>query len=146
MTDLIYHLSAEAKAKELKIWKDKCAGPRGAPGEGFPDERIIPFCTIINALPGVCTLQSCAGHPRTSEQHWSAPGQLWLWFSEWEFNLFTKQAPILAENPQIESIKILFARWNDRRVVVDICFKGDETGDEELQQSIDILFQFIGDL
>ena len=54
------HLSADEKAKILTVWREQ--QQTGAAGHGDPDPDMIPWCEKLNALPGVCTVQSCSGH------------------------------------------------------------------------------------
>lgn len=119
-------LTKVSKERELARWEALKAGPRGKGGMGFPDDRIIPLCDEINTLTGVCTLQSCAGHPRSTKQKWSAPGQLWLWLDRRMFRAFIRQAPAFAKRAGIEEVRLLFGRYNDDRIVVDLLFHGDD--------------------
>ena len=137
-------LTEAAKTKELERWEMLKAGPRGKGGMGFPDDRIVALCDTINTIPGACTLQSCAGHPRTAEQKWSAPGQLWLWLDSSMFNAFIHAAPAFAKQDGIEEVRLLFGRYNDDRVVADIMFDGDDKG--TLDASAGLILAFLGEL
>ena len=142
--NLVEHMTPVAKASELQDWEERKAGPRGRGGDGFTDDRIIPLCDRINKLSGVCTQQSCAGHPPIAGSG-IYPGNLWLWFDESTFNAFLRHAPALAEDPSMESIDLLYGRYrpHDRRVVASLSFAGDERGPDALEHSGDIIYRFL---
>lgn len=141
----IDHMKPKDKLRELQLWEEKKAGPRGPGGAGFPDDRIIPLCDRINRLSGICTLQSCAGHSRSEEQRWSAPGNLWLWFDKWIFNTFVHHGSKLAEDPAMERIDLLYGRYlpHDRRVVASITFLGDDKDPGSLERSSNVILEFL---
>ena len=142
------HMKPADKHHELLLWEETKDGPRGAGGAGFPDDRIIPLCTRINKLSGICTLQSCAGHPRTEERQWSAPGNLWLWFGERTFDAFVHHASKLAEDPLMEGVDLLYGRYrpDDRRVVASLIFHADDKEPSMLEHSGDVILDFLVNL
>jgi hypothetical protein len=139
MTDYITYLTPEGKAEELASWERHKAGGRGKGGQGFPDDAIFPLCAELNAMPGICTLQSCAGHPATEREHVYS-GQLWLWLDRPTFWWFVQNAPQLTRcRPLIEYVEILFGR-DGNRAIVNLMFAGDEQG--LLSESSAIILEF----
>ncbi|KKN68883.1 hypothetical protein LCGC14_0446690 [marine sediment metagenome] len=139
----ITHMTRKDKTRELHLWHGKIKGPRGPGGMGYPDDRIIPLCAAINDLKGICTLQSCAGHQRSDEQHWSAPANLWLWFGQHKFNMFVQHATRLVEDAAIDRIDLLYGRYNDRRVIASITFSGDDQNTVTLDCAAKIIYHFL---
>jgi hypothetical protein len=96
-------------------------------GYGYPDPEIYAVCDRLNALPGVCTLQSCAGHERANDDgsKYVYAGQLWLWLDMKRAAAFERVAPTLAASPLVERLRKLWLR--DGREVVDVEFtSGDQ--------------------
>ena len=146
---MILHLTPAAKAEELLRWSAQRADQsyRGAPGAGFPDPEVFDLCDRLNAIRGVCTLQSCAGHPRAEGREWSCPGQVWLWLDEPTWLLFLETAPEFARRACIERLDVLFGRHNDDRAVVAVSFRGMDQGRAEFAWSADVVarcFERIG--
>ena len=59
-------LSKESKTQELNSFNTlrlTQPPPGNQNGHGYPDPEILPLCDWINKHPGMCTLQSCTGHP-----------------------------------------------------------------------------------
>ena len=103
---MIQHLTPEAKVQVLAEWQAAKDGPRGAGGSGFPDDAIISLCDQLNELEGICTLQSCSGHPRSSTQRWASPGQLHVWLDERRFVRFLSVADGVARMPLIDDVRV----------------------------------------
>lgn len=149
MSDYTEYPTPEAKADELRTWEEVKAGPRGKGGQGFPDDRIIPLVDALNALPGVCTLGSCAGHP--GERRTDADGvtelwnryaaNLWLWLDWKVYRRFLRTAPDFVQSTVIRSVSVLFGRW-DRRAIVDIEFAGDDVGEGALEESSELILEY----
>ncbi len=137
---MIQHLTPEAKVQVLAEWQAAKDGPRGAGGSGFPDDAIIPLCDQLNGLDGICTLQSCSGHPRTRTQRWASPGQLHVWLDEWCFVRFLLVADDIARMPLIDDVCVLFGRWDDARAVVSIFFLGADKGAHVLARAIQDIY------
>lgn len=66
-------LTADEKARELAFfaaqredpgnWRRAHEGERAGLGDvGYIDHEVVPLCDLLNAIDGVCTLQSCCGH------------------------------------------------------------------------------------
>lgn len=113
------YLTPSAKERELVFWEEKkrdfasrhrstCLG-----GMGYPDPEIYGACDRLNALPGVCTLQSCAGHGHA--------GQIWLWLDVPTSAAFDREAPALAASPLIERLRKLWLP--EGQEIVDVEFK-----------------------
>lgn len=112
------HLDIAAKKSEIESWMKLRARPRPAgdlAGKGWPDPEIIPLCEALNDLPGVCTLQSCAGHNGDS-------GHLWLWLDEYMSDQFDDNAFILAKMPGIERVSRIYQSYGQE--VTDIILNG----------------------
>jgi hypothetical protein len=77
MRHMTRFLTPEEKAFEMAeferykalpgIWRRDHADDHG--GRGRVDHEVLPLCDALNALDGVCTIQSCCGHV------WQVPGE-----------------------------------------------------------------------
>jgi hypothetical protein len=97
---------------------------------GTPDREVYGLCDSINALPGICTLQSCAGHhgvEKKAEGQPRMPGHLWLRLSKDVFRRFLDECEELAHDPLIEQISVLYGREPTGHVV-EILFHGNDEG------------------
>ena len=93
-------------------------------GKGYPDPEILSFCDWINTFNGMCTLQSCTGHPPRAGQGASA-GVLWVWLDREYTDLFRLRVYDLVQHPLIEKVQHVYARWGE---FAEIIFKGNESG------------------
>jgi hypothetical protein len=121
------YLTDRAKAEVLAEWERLKANPRplGAPGgRGLPDPEIIPYVDALNALEGVCTLQSCCGHTDDRSRGVDAPGHLWLWLSEAMSREFDRRAFVLAGKPYVECVERMYSEWGQE--IASITFAGAE--------------------
>jgi hypothetical protein len=139
------HLSPEGKRAELaefdRYKAEHQAPPDDAGGRGFPDPDILPWCDRLNALPGVCTLQSCAGHEYSDGSHSS--GQLWICLSPAMARGFRERVFDLAQHsPPIERVYTLYAAWGQE--IVDVRFAGNECG--LLAESMELVVEFFSGL
>ena len=80
-------------------------------GAGEPDADIIPWCDLINSLPGVCTLQSCAGH--------KTGGHLWLWLDEQRSREFDRWGYVLARMEGIETVARKYGSWGQEITAIE---------------------------
>ncbi len=113
------HLSPDEKAEILSAW---CEQQRmGAPGPGGLDPDMIPWCEKLNALPGVCSVQSCSGH---SENGSLRSGHLWLRLDDVTSRAFDRAAFRLSANPHIEQVARLYSAWGEE--ITSITFAGNE--------------------
>ena len=117
------YLTEPAKKKELAAWEETLTnlpaiGEEDAGGQGFPDRAIVSWCDQLNSLSGVCSLQSCAGHP--------SPGHLWLWLSERVSCEFEKRVFELACLPRIDRVERIYQPWGQE--VTSIAFCGSVDG------------------
>ncbi len=134
------YLTDRAKDRELAQWMEiQYASPTSGPG--IPDPEMIPWCERINAIKGICTLQSCAGHEH-SESGSRSSGHLWLWFSAEKALVFQKRAFELARNATIERISTIYQPWG--REVVQIEFRGAPEG--QLESSGQTILAFLTSL
>lgn len=134
------YLTSEAKQHQLVEWRRTLTDWRhaGRPEHetGWPDPSIIDWVERINAVPGVCTLQSCAGHRRGEYQE---AGHLWLAFNSTTADAFHRRAFELATNPAIERVATCY--HVDGREIVIIEFQGEERG--ALNASLDTILRFL---
>lgn len=132
-------LTPAEKAETLRAWETtKRESPvvdRG--GAGYPDPTIVPWCDRINGLPGVCTLQSCAGHLKDGGILHS--GHLWLKLSEQVSAEFRQAAFELAGSPGIERVEMIFQPSGEE--VASVTFQGDEH--DLLQSSMGTIMSFL---
>ena len=106
-------------------------------GPGVPDREIVPWCDRINQLPGLCTLQSCAGH---KDGDTLVSGHLWLLMSQSAADRFDRTAFLLLRNEDsIEQISWLYQ--HEGKKIASIIFAGNER--ESLETSISLIFGFL---
>ena len=115
------YLTSSRKREVLQEWRRSVA--HATTGPGGPDRAIVPWCERLNRLPGVCTLQSCAGH-RGGET--LTAGHLWLWLSLEMATEFQGGALALAAQPTIERVYTLYGAWGQEVSVIE--FAGEERG------------------
>lgn len=115
------YLTTAAKRRELFCWeriKTRPLPPGDLGGRGFPDPEIVPWVDRLNELPGVCTLQSCAGHATGNS------AGLWIWLDRETAGRFDTQAFALSSMPGIEEVSRSYKAWGQEVVVVT--FQGNE--------------------
>lgn len=135
-------LTPEAKREVLREWaaiRESLGVREGRPGgRGYPDPDIVPWCDEINALEGVCTLQSCAGHVLPGGER--DPGHLWLWLSKPMSGAFDRTAHRLARHDRyIEDVARRYVSWG--REVTSITFAGNERA--SLARSLRLILAFL---
>ncbi len=118
------HLSDKEKAQTLAKWERTHAGPldTGKGGCGYPDPDMIPCCEELNAIPGVCTIQSCAGHG--TERSVESPGHLWIRLGPCMSEAFDRAAFRLSAHPCVEQVAKVYTAWGEE--VTSITFAGNE--------------------
>ena len=135
-------LSTSEKKKELADWEcHKAASPRpaGDPGgHGYPDPEMILWCDRLNAIPGICTLQSCSGHG-PDEQGYRSSGHLWLRMSEPLAHTFHRRAFELSEHPAMERVSLIYQSWGHE--VVELVFRG--VADGMLDESMSVIARWL---
>lgn len=132
-------LSEYGKRKELKCWEGVKQQWRTGylSGIGEPDGDIVPLCDSLNALPGVCTLQSCAGHVRGGTIE---AAHLWLWMSETTARRFDRDVFVLLQRrPPIDWVSKHFL--HDGKEIASITFFGNERG--LLRKSAKLIYNFM---
>jgi hypothetical protein len=122
-------MTVRGKKSVLAEWERyKAESPRPEGdfgGHGYPDPEVEPLCAKLNAMPYLCTLQSCAGHrlPAAdgSGEH-VMNGQLWIWPTQVAALRFYKRATKLAQEfPLIQRVQVL---WQpDSQEVIDVCWQ-----------------------
>lgn len=136
-------LTAEQKEEILQSWEDKktvAVGASDGYDNGYPDPAIIPLCDQINALDGVCTLQSCAGH--VVEDGLLRSGHLWLWMSRRKSREFDHRAFQLSRRPLMERIGKIYGK--DGREITSLTFAGEER--DLLAESGALILRFLRSL
>ena len=120
-------LSREEKLRELERWFALLGtrrwqhNGRGA-GRGLPDAEMVPWCLRLNAIPGVCTLQSCAGHGGAARRD---TGSLWLRLGARVYReLLPHRAQDLLAVRGVERLQTIYCK--DGRAVVALTFAGNE--------------------
>ena len=128
MTDKVRYLTEGEKKELLADWNRAKEGKQGS----LADKDIIPLCDALNELRGVCTIQSCSGHPNIANldgSHYVQKAHLWLRLDEENSKKFYEQAFKLADNKLIEVVEILFHpkdEWGGE--IVSIIFEGNNSG------------------
>ena len=107
-------------------------------GVGYPDPDIIPWCDRLNAIPGVCTLQSCAGHVKPGGLR--DAGHLWLWLDRSMAGAFDAHAHRLARHVHyIEEVARRYTSWGQEVTV--ITFAGNDR--DRLPPSLRLILAFL---
>lgn len=126
------HLSPARKREALAGW-EACKGSGtslgdGAPGgAGYPDPEMFRWCDRLNAIPGICTLQSCAGHLDAGGRGVTSPGRLWLLLDPEMSAAFDARAlDLAADSDHIERVCRIYSSWGEE--VTSIEFAGNERG------------------
>lgn len=132
------YLTPEEKTAILVSWeRDRDHhGLEERPGRGYPDPDIVEWCDLINALPGVCTVQSCQGH---REGNYVTPGHLWLRLDEPTTAAFDREAFQLARHEAIEQVVRMYAPWG--KEIASITFAGNER--DSLAPSLRAILRFL---
>lgn len=144
-------LTPTEKQEVLREWAEKrqVSRPASDPGgHGWPDPEIFPLCVSLNALPGVCTLQSCAGHRAVESgkgQTFPSSGHLWLRLDEDNTREFEKQVfALYAEKDLIESVSKIYFDSEAGHEIIAIAFAGNER--DRLAQSASLILGFFASL
>lgn len=118
------HLTDQEKARILAEWERTHTGPLDTDegGCGYPDPDMIPWCAKLNAIPEVCTVQSCAGHG--SGRTVVSPGHLWLRLGPSMDAAFDRAAFRLSAHPCIERVARVYTAWGEE--ITSITFAGNE--------------------
>ena len=131
------YLDLQSKNIELKrfasILEANMPPPGNQGGRGFIDPEIVPLCHWINQQAGMCTLQSCAGHP-LSERMGQTNGHLWIWVDPLVSMWFYKRAFELVCEPHIELAQTCYSKSGQE--YVKIIFHGNNYGKHILDRSI----------
>ena len=86
---------------------------------------MVARCAKLNAIPGVCTVQSCAGHGNPSSVE--SPGHVWVRLDRAMSAAFDAKALELAAHTKlIERVARIYAPWGQE--VASITFAGNERG------------------
>lgn len=144
---LTYHLNPAEKRQRVTRWLRRRTRPRpdgDLAGRGWPDPDVFELTDRLNALEGVCTMQSCSGHPQqeVAPGAWSVfVGFLWLRLSEAMFTAFIERAPHLAADPNVEQVGVMWGA-EATRPVVQILFHGLDKDEETFQLTSDVIVGF----
>jgi hypothetical protein len=116
-------LTPASKESVLSDWeRTKSEWRSGAlSGVGAPDGDIVPWCDLINALPGICTLQSCAGHRRGKML---SSAHVWLWLSREAQRRFDQNAFVLLRSDMVDWVST--HHQADGKQIASITFYGNE--------------------
>ncbi len=138
------YLSVEGKQENLAEWNQakSLATPenkRELGGHGYPDPDMIPWCDQLNTIPGVCTLQSCAGHGSAQEGYVASPGHLWILLDRELTKRFRARAFELAVRQEIERVSTLYSSWGQE--IALIVFAGNER--DSLDKSMRTILRFL---
>lgn len=121
-------LTDDEKARVLsnyRMTRQHGAAGSGKGADGGLDQRVCSLCDRLNELHGVCTIQSCSGHPMRD----GAPalaGQVWLRLSAWASVLFFDEggAQELAAHPFVYKVARVYLPHGPE--VVWIVFQADD--------------------
>ncbi len=119
------------KLSSMAYFRDRCL--EGGDGPGTADIELLPYLLVINAIPGVYTLQSCTGHlPHERKYCADYPyGELWVSLPE---------VVDLSESP-CQATWVDPERFDDDKRVVSFKFGGHPAGslDRDLRAITDYL-------
>ena len=133
---LTRYLTPNEKARELVSFSQiRETSPESGPG--IPDPEILPWCDRINAIEGICTLQSCAGHERNRSS-----GHLWVRLDEHKALRVQGNAFELAQCSTINRVSLIYQPWGQE--VLQIEFRG--TPDGQLENSMRAILSFLESL
>ena len=130
------YLTTEEKEKRLALWHRE----RADPNDTYPDPEVYDLTDRLNAIEGLCTAQSCYGHPDeiTAAAGVKQYGYLWLRLSEEMTEQFLLHVSALTEmHPEIAQVSIIFSPPSGE--VVDIVF---ETGPGAFEQASILIIDF----
>lgn len=138
------HLTASEQSAELASWATLCATlphDTGRGGVGLPDPDMVEWCEALNSIPGVCTVQSCAGHVEPGGVLASA--HLWLRLDPAMSRAFDADAFRLAARvAHIEQVARVYAPWG--KEIASITFAGNER--DSLRPSMRLIVAFLRSL
>lgn len=127
------HLTSEEKEYEVHLFKllREAGGhwrrehPDKIGGEGYIDHEVIPLVDSLNAIDGVCTLQSCCGH--VNRHGYPCQGQLWIRLSSIMSVVFDARVRELVEQDVIYRVRKQYNLMggDDLFEVIDIEFHGE---------------------
>ena len=132
-------LSINSKQYVLAEWgcTKRCWRAGDLQGTGEPDADVVPWCDRINELPGICTLQSCAGHDQGGTIQ---SAHLWIWMSATVAERFNRNAFLMYRNRDaIDSLSRHYLR--DGKEIASITFFGNER--DRLEESLMFVFGFL---
>lgn len=137
------YLTDSEKVGVVESWREVTGGmrPTDEP-DGLPDRDMISWCEKLNQLPGVCTVQSCAGHGSGDGVTVREPGHLWLRLSERMAEAFNREAFALARAPGVERVGRIYQPWGEE--ITSITFAGNERN--SLSQSMGTILRFFATL
>ena len=144
------YLTPDEKISEMRMWAESrhlgvinVGDEHG--GHGYPDAPIFALCDRLNAIEGICTVQSCAGHrvqaADGSGEHLYC-GQLWRRMDEERSAWMLGNAMRLALDPLIEGVALRFQDYGHE--VWDVKFRGRERG--TLAESSELLSRFFAEV
>ena len=131
---MIQYLTAVTKESTLAYWSQQKLKlrPDGDPGgNGWTDPEIVPLVDALNSLPGIVTLQSCAGHA-------GYRGHLWIWCDA------TMARRLEAQRIGLRGVAASWRELNDseRRAVATLSFDGLDVSAEAFSQSASTILNF----
>jgi hypothetical protein len=103
------HLTPAEKAHELATWTHE-----------IDDEGVGPLLAPLNAIDGVCTVQSCIGHvKRTSEvERYVENGCIEMRLDEKRTQLFYEAMPVVAAIRGVDDVLIHWRVSTEQRCTV----------------------------
>lgn len=132
-------LTVRAEFIAGRNWDGKPIPAGDLGGYGYPDVPMFRWTDKLNALDGVCTVQSCSGHwthDGGPAQHHD--GQVWLRLSGSLTRAFERHAMQLAAEPCIRNLRTIYLP--DGHQVVDIVFVSD--GGIVMDSSLMVILDF----
>jgi len=129
-------LTPDEKAEEIASFTEYRADPahfrtahvKAKGGEGWIDLEALPLVDELNAIEGVCTIQSCCGH--VNGHDYAYPGHFWIRLSADMMERFERDIDRLLSQDVIQHVTKLysFQDGDSPHEVVDVKFWGEPAG------------------
>ena len=107
------------------------------------DDGIRPYLDRLNAIPGLCTLQSCTGHLIAKHDDGSTTkrsGQFWIHLDQQMHKVFRENVFAFAAHPNMEEVSTMYQPWSGGQEIVEILFQGH--GDGKFEESVEFIIGF----
>lgn len=140
--DTAVFLTASEKRRHVARWQTLRTMRFDPRSVGTPDAEIFGLTDLINALPGICTVQSCAGHVRQGAEPQTKivdAAHLWLRVDQPVFQAIFDGTATLLSHREIEELNVRFGRFGEGPII-EIIFAGHERSKLDLSGALILAF------